>query len=180
VTDEWDDYENATPLDDVESIVQAIWAASGMWPNAIIMNKLVFRNLRMCYQMVDRISANGAGDKIKAADITAQMIGQAFDLEHVLVGGGTKNTAIEGQSPVFAPIWSNEYVMVGRIAVGPDPREACIGRMFHWGEDGSEIGGHVESYRDETVRGNVVRVRHQVDEKILVSGCGALLSNITT
>jgi hypothetical protein len=52
--------------------------------------------------------------------------------------------------------------------------------MFHWSEDGSSPGGTVESYRDEIVRGNIIRVRHDVDEVVLYAQAGHLLSNITT
>jgi hypothetical protein len=58
--------------------------------------------------------------------------------------------------------------------------EPCIGRMFHWSEDGSSPGGTVESYRDEIVRGNIIRVRHDVDEVVLYPQAGHLVSNITT
>jgi hypothetical protein len=37
----------------------------------------------------------------------------------------------------------------------------------------------VESYRDEKVRGDVIRVRHDVDEIVLYPEAGHLLSNIT-
>jgi hypothetical protein len=35
-------------------------------------------------------------------------------------------------------------------------------------------------YRDEVVRADIVRVRHDVDEKILYPEVGQLLKNITT
>jgi hypothetical protein len=70
--------------------------------------------------------------------------------------------------------------MVARVAETNDPKEACIGRIFHWSEDGSDIGGVIETYRDENVRGNVVRVRHDSDEVVLVSALGKVLDNITT
>ena len=70
--------------------------------------------------------------------------------------------------------------MVCRIATDSDIKSPCIGRTLHWAEDGSEIGGTVETYRDESVRGDVVRVRHQTDEKMLYTQAGHLLSNITT
>jgi hypothetical protein len=180
VTNEWDDAVNATPISDVETAVRAVYAASGMWPNALIINRKVFRNLRLVNEIQDIIAASGAGDKINAENITAQMLAQVFDLRFILVGGGTRNTAKEGQTPVFAQIWSDEYAMVARVAETSDPKEACIGRIFHWDEDGSDIGGTVESYRDETVRGDVIRVRHDSDEKVLVATLGKVLDNITT
>lgn len=180
VTDEWDDADNAIPLTDVEAAVQKIYDNSGLWANALVINRKVFRNLRNCEQIIERIQSSGAGSPTKATDITVQMLAQVFDLPYIIVAGTSKNGAVEGQAASPEQIWSGEYAMVCKIATGPDMRDPCIGRTFHWSADGSSIGGTVESYRDEPVRSDVIRVRHQVAEKILYPEAGHLLSNITT
>lgn len=182
ITNEWDSNHttDATPIDDVETAVRAVWARCGLWPNALIINRTVFRNLRNLDQVIDRIASSGAGSPTKPTDITAAMLAAVFDLEYVLVAGSAYNSAIEGQDVSIASIWSNEYAMVARLAANNDIRQPCLGRTFHWGEDGSQIGGMVESYRDETVRGDVIRLRHDVDEKLLVTEAAQLLDNVTT
>ncbi len=100
-------------------------------------------------------------------------------MDNILVAGGTKNTANEGQSASLSEIWDDEYCWIGRVATTADFREPCIGRIFHWAGDGSQEEGLVESYRDETVRSDIVRVRHDVDEVVLHTACGGLLDNIT-
>ena len=180
ITNEWDDATNAVPLTDVEAAVQKIYDNSGLWANALVINRKVFRNLRNCDQVVERIQSAGAGDATKASDITTQMLAQAFDLDYIIVAGTSRNGAKEGQAASPTQIWSSEYAMVCRVASGQDMRDPCIGRTFHWSSDGSSIGGSVESYRDETVRGNVIRVRHDVAEVVLYAEAGHLLSNITT
>lgn len=180
ITHEWDDAVNAVPLTNVEAAVQKIYDNSGLWANALIINKKVFRNLRNCDQVVERIQSAGAGSPTKASDVTVEMLKAVFDLEHIIVAGTSKNGAKEGQAATPSQIWSGEYAMVCKIATSSDMREACIGRTFHWSADGSSIGGSVESYRDETVRANIIRVRHDVDEIVLYPEAGHLLSNITT
>jgi hypothetical protein len=180
IVEEWDDFDDADPIGDVEAAVRAVWAASGLWPNALIINRMVFRNLRQCEQILERIAASGAGDRIRATDITAAQLAAVFDLEEIIVAGSPKNSANEGQAVSVASVWSDEYAMVARIARGNDVQDPCIGRTFHWGEDGSQIGGTVESYRDETVRSDIIRVRHDVDEKLLYLPAAHLLSNVTT
>lgn len=177
VTTEWS-AAASIPLTDVEAAVSKVWDGTGIWPNALIVSRKVFRNLRNVSQIIDRIKYSGLQDP-NARGITREALANAFDLDMIIVGGAAKNTATEGQSASIGAIWSNEYAMVAKIATSSDVREPCIGRMFHWGEDGSDIGGTVETYRDESVRGDVIRVRHQVDEKILYAGAGHLLSNIT-
>ena len=180
ITHEWDDATNAVPLTDVEAAVQKIYDNSGLWANALIINRKVFRNLRNNDQIIERINASGAGSPSKATDVTTQMLSAVFDLPNIIVAGTSKNGAKEGQSASPTQIWSGEYAMVCKIASGPDMRDPCIGRTFHWSQDGSSIGGTVESYRDETVRGDVIRVRHQVAEVVLYPEAGHLLSNVTT
>lgn len=164
-----------TPLTDVEGAVQKVYDNSGLWPNAMIINRKTFRLLRNNTQVIDRIASSGAGNRNLASDVTVQMLAQAFDLDYIIVAGASRNTAKEGAAATPSQIWSSSFAMVCKIATGQDMREPCIGRTFHWSEDGSSIGGTVESYRDETVRGQVVRVRHQVAEVILYPEAGHLL-----
>ena len=180
ITNEWDDSTNAVPVTDVEAAVRKIYDGSGLWANALVINRKVFRNLRNCDQIIDRINSAGAGNPSKASDVTEQMLAAVFDLEFIIVAGSSRNSAKEGQAASVGQIWSDEYAMVCKIATGMDMKEPCIGRTFHWSEDGSSIGGSVESYREEKVRGDVIRVRHDVAEVMLYPQAGHLLSNVTT
>lgn len=180
ITNEWDDATNAVPITDVEAAVQQIWDNSGLWANALVINRKVFRNLRNSDQVIERINSAGAGNPSKPSDVTVAMLQAVFDLPYIIVAGGAKNAAKEGQSVSVSQVWSDEYAMVCKVATGRDFREPCIGRTFHWSADGSSIGGTVESYRDETVRADIIRVRHDVDELVLYKDAGHLLSNVTT
>jgi hypothetical protein len=180
VTNEWDDLENAVPIDDVEASVRRVWAACGLWPNALIVDRLVFRNLRRCKQILDRIAAHGAGSPIKATDVTAAMLAEVFDLEEIIIAGSPKNTANPNKPVQIASIWSGEYAMTARVGRTEDLREPCVGRTIHWDGGGSQIGGAIESYYSPEVRGDVIRCRHRVHEKIIYAESADLLSNITT
>lgn len=180
VNDEWDDFDDAIPISDVEAARLKVYDGSGLWPNALIINKKVFHNLRQCEQIIDRINSAGAGNRSLASDITPAMLAAVFDLDFVFVGGGTQNGAIEGQAAAPGQIWSDEYAMVCRVATTGDMREPCIGRTFHWSEDGSAIGGLVEEYYSDDVRSRIIRVRHDTDEVIMYPQAGHLLSNITS
>lgn len=180
ISNEWDDVASATPITDVDAAVKKVYDGSGLWANALIVNHKVFRNLRRCAQVIDAIESSGAGDPSKQSDITADQLAQVFGLDMVIVAGASRNNAKEGQTVSPVQIWSDEYAMVARVATSADMAEPCIGRMFHWSEDGSSVGGTVESYRDEIVRANIIRVRHDVDELVLYPQAGHLLSNITT
>lgn len=179
VSNAWSSASSGLPVTDVEAAVQKVYTGSGLWPNALICNRKVFRNLRLNAQIIARIESGGAGNSSAAGKITEAMIAEVLGLDMIIVAGGSKNTANKGQTATPAQIWSDSYAMVCKVATTGDMREPCIGRTFHWGEDGSSIGGTVETYREEAIRGDVVRVRHEVDEVVLYSAAGHLLSNIT-
>ena len=180
VTNEWDDSANATPIDDVEARVMNMFNSTGLKADSLIISWTVFRNLRNCQQIIDRINSAGAGNPSKASDIGPEMLARVFDLRQVLVAGSVYNTAAEGQTASPAQVWSNEYAAVAKLNTGNDIRETGLGRTFHWAADGSTVGGTVESYREEQTRSDIVRVRHQVDEKIIYPEALELLDNITT
>lgn len=171
----WATIASAVPLTNVEAAVQKVYDGSGLWPNALVINRKVFRNLRNTAQVIDRIASSGAGNRNLASDVTVDMLAQAFDLDYIIVAGGSYNSAKEGQTATPAQLWSSTYAMVCKVATSSDFREPCIGRTFHWGGDGSNEDGQMETYRDEVVRSNVIRVRHDVDEIVLYAQAGHLL-----
>lgn len=179
VATKWNSYANALPLDNVLAAKNKVYDNTGIWANALIVNKKVFYHLRRCEQVIDAIESNGAGQASKQSDITEQLLAEALGLDMVIVAGASRNSATEGAAATPAQIWGDTLAMVCRVATSNDMQEPCIGRTFHWSEDGSSVGGTVESYRDESVRSNIIRVRHDVAEVLLYTELGHLLSNIT-
>jgi hypothetical protein len=120
----------------------------------------------------------GAGTPIKAADITAQILANCFDLDEVIVADSSKDSANEGQAVDIDQIWSDEYAVLLRVPKTNRIEEPCLARTIHWGADGSVIGGQIETYYEEQNRGDIVRVRHETQERIMYTALGYLLSNI--
>jgi len=176
VTHEWSNVQSATPVDDVDAAAKRMWEKTGMWPNCVMMNMNVYKNLRKCDQILEQIKFTS---RTLTGDINIGHIASAFDLPFVLVSGGAMNAKNDPQSAEITPIMSSEYCCVMRICTDDDIRTPGVGRTFHWGEDGSTIGGTVEQYASNEVRGNVIRVRMETDEKIIYPECCELLSNIT-
>lgn len=179
ITDEWDDADDAIPIDDIDAGKTAIWGLTGLWPNVLQINRFQLMALRKCDQIIERLKYQGFHDVIPSK-VTPSMLAQVFDLDEVVVAGSAKNTAAKGQTRSLASIWSSEYAFLGRRAMTNDPREPCLGRTFHWADDGSNIGTTVETYREEGVRGGVVRCRHDVNEVLMYDACGFLFGNVLT
>lgn len=178
-TTEWAqaNWATATPIAHVEAAARKVKANCGFWPNAIVMNRTKFRDLRQCAEIRERIVASGAGSPAKASDVTPAMVASCLDLDYCIIAGGVKDSATEGQATTFADVWG-DYAMVCRVATTSDVREPCIARTFHYAADGSQIGGTVEMYREEKIRSDVVRVRHDVDEVVMYTEMGHLIAGI--
>jgi len=168
-------YGTSKPIDDVQFAADKVYANTGLYANALICNRFVFRDLKRSDQIIDQLVAMGAGDRSTLRDVTADQIAAALDLDMIIVAGSSRNRAQQGLPRNIGQIWSSDYAMVARVCTTNDIKEPGLGRTFHWGEDGSDIGGAVESYRDETVRSDIIRVRHDTDEKIHYFECGFLL-----
>ncbi len=176
---EWSNAANAEPIVDVENAILKVFTGTGVWPNTLLLTRKTFRLLRNSDQIIDRIASQGAGNATKATDITAQMLARVFDLDQVIIAGASRNTANEGQTAVPDSIWNNDYAMVLKVPTTNNIKEPCVGRSFHWGADGSTIGCTMETYYEEQVRADVVRARHDVDEKVIAAAFGHLITNTT-
>lgn len=178
-TTEWaqSNWATATPIAHVEAAVRKVWDNSGVWPNAIILNRTKYRDLRQCTEIRERIVASGAGTPAKASDITKEMLASVFDLDYVIVAGGAKDSAAEGQSTTIASVWG-DYAMVCKVATSADIREPCIARTFHWSDNGSQIGGAIRQYREEDKHSDIYEVAHDVDEVVMYPELGHLIAGI--
>jgi hypothetical protein len=128
--------------------------------------------------VIERLHSYGAGVSTLPADISDELLARAFNIKNFVVSKSANNTANEGQTMVIAPMWASSKAMICRVAETSDPREPCIARTFHWGEDGSQPGGAVETYIDATVRAEIIRVRHETVEKVRYTEMGHLLTGI--
>lgn len=174
----WTTPATATPVSDVLGAKLKVYANSGLVANAVVMSWLCFQRLRNCADIIDRVKYGGFQDP-NAAALTPRAVAQAFDVEEIIIMGGVEDSANEGQAFSGTSMWNDSRVMVCRVARTQDVREPCIGRTFHNGRDGSQIGGLIETYRDETVRSDIVRCRMDTDEKTMYVQAGHLLTGAT-
>lgn len=184
ITNEWDDVANATPIADINAAREIIFQQSGQEPNALIMNRYQMRCAVRCAEIVEKIKyVFGALPQ----DITPAMLAAAFDLQMIIVAGAAKNTANEAQTASLSRIWSNEYMMLAKVATTNNLREPCIGRTFTWNGNGGsgpgtpeELAYLVEERRNPNDTGTIFRCRNDRVIKIINPECGHLLSNAIT
>lgn len=183
ITNEWDDTANATPVTDVNTAINNVRTGCGVKPNAVILNDFVFRNAIRCTQVIDNLKYQGFQDA-RAGEISRQALAISLNVEEVIVAEGLYNTVEAPLAPVLADIWSNEYIMVARVARTRNPMERCVGRTVMWDRegamDGDRMGVIAETYYEDQRRGGVLRRRTDWGLKMLHLECAWLFSNATT
>jgi len=160
-------------LDPIADILAAIdkMNALGYMPNTMVIPYAVFTLMRRSTKLQNYIRGNRPSDT--ELKVNSQTLADAFDIEQVLIARAPKNTAKKGQPTVTANIWPTTYIGLYDIQSG-DPYAGGAGRTFVWNEEG---GLYVaESYRDEEVRSDIVRVRHHTIEKIIDANAGQLVT----
>ncbi len=172
----WDTPATATPVDNVDTAVRALYDR-GIMANALVLGWKAFRNVIRTDQVIALMEASGAGEKAAPGRITADKLAEVRNVDQVIVGSKQENTNLAPASNTLSAIWPEDTAYVTRVAESPDIQEPCCGRTFHWEEDGSEEGGRVEQYRDETVRSEIYRVRMDTQEKLLY---GEAIQRITS
>lgn len=187
---EWDD-ASATPVADINTGKKAVRDATGLIVNTLVISYNTFLGLQENTIIINKLKYSNPGFA-KSSLVTKELLAQVFDLDQILVGDGVKDTVEEGLDSVLADIWDDEYAFLCVTNAENTIKKPCIGRTFTWVAD-FERGRRsqaatleqtelmiVESYREEKVRGDVVRCRQSVDSQILVPECGYLMDNITS
>lgn len=169
---------SAAPWDTAGSaVIGAVIAAkekvrtlTGIVPDSMVIAESQVQNLLKNTEIKNQFP----GAPLITLEMLRSALGSIFGLQKLIVGGAVRNSAIEGQAYVGADVWSDDYTLICKTANEGDGLDTpCIGRTFLWTQDSEDLT--VEMYREEQSRGDVVRVRHHLDEVIIDASFGHLL-----
>lgn len=178
VSTEWSTASACTPRADVMDAKDTLRKATGIIPNAGACSYVVFNNLMHSKEIQDVFQYTAP---IQTMNTQAQInvLAQYFQLDYLFVGGAQYDSAKKGQSYSLSDLWDDEYFLLfKRASDTPNLMEPCLGRTFMWTPDAPSLVV-AESYRDESRRSDVYRVRQYTDEELVFAGAGYILANIT-
>ncbi len=161
----------ATIVKDVEAARAKVNAGTGMEANTLILNRNNYAYLLSNTEIVGRVGNARDKGQSEVANALANILG----IDKILVGRGVYNTKPQGATAyVGSQIWDDSYAMVAYVPDSNDATEPAIGRTFRWTED-CPTNPVTESYIEPQTRSTVVRVRQNLDEKIIDAYFGHLL-----
>jgi hypothetical protein len=175
---EWNLHATCTPRADVMDAKETMRRNQGVYPNAMAISLRVLHNLMASQEITSAFQYTQPLQTMNMMQVR-QVLAQYFGVDYLLVGGAQSDDAHKGQAFALADIWDDEYCLLFRKA--PDAQnlmDPCLGRTFLWTAD-SPSNTVIESYRDETRRSDIYRVRQYTDETFVFTGAGYLLTNIT-
>ena len=178
-TTAWTSHAAAVPIDDIQNALIAAEDAKGIKPNVMVITSKTLNHLRRCAQVVDRIKYAGIDDPKMAPEATVlNMLAQLLGVEEIFVANRFKDSAKKGQTASLARIWTDSIVALHTVPRTSDLEEPCSARTLIWSGDGAGPAGVFEQYREEGVRGDIMRFRHERQLKVLVGGAGYILTTV--
>lgn len=163
----WTDYANADPHTDITTGIE-LMREGGVSPNTLQVDWWRYNDLLKCDAVKDAVHYMFPDTK-KTGNITKEHLEAYLPVDQIIVSGALFNKSNPKKAPKLSGIWSDEMATLCLVARQEDQVVApCVGRTLIWNE-GESDEFVVEDYREEDVRADIVRVRHDVDIKLLKS-----------
>lgn len=167
---------NIATIDFPQDVIAAVerMADNAEEANTIAMSSTVFNRIRRATLTQNFMRGNRPSDGTLL--VTASALAAAFadlGIEQILIGKARKNGAKKGQSYSASNVWANTYCWVGKVASGDFSNQGA-GRTLVWNKEGGLWV--TESYREEKIRSDVMRVRQNTAEKIIDGAAGTLIT----
>jgi hypothetical protein len=147
---------------------------NGIIPNAVAMSFNVFQRIRRSTLLQNQIFGvvpKTAGQKMLPGE---EDVARALGVDTLLVGKAPYNANAKGQTFSGAFVWPDTYVAVLSIQ-GGEYQAGGVGRTIQWSKDTTGLFTP-ETYRDDSIRGNVLRVRQHTAEKVIDTTCCQLIT----
>ncbi len=161
-TDQWSDYTNSDPIDDVETAKQAINAAIGINANSMVLPRQVYDKLKHHPQILDRIKYSQKGI------INADLLSSVFEIPNIFIAESLYNTANEGQTVSLSRVWG-KHVLLAYVTPRPGLRQISLGYSFNTKDR------QTFKYREDGISSDVIRVKEIIDEKLVAELAGYLI-----
>jgi len=167
-SDQWSDKTNSDPFGDIQTGVDTIRSATGMLPNSCVMSYTVAQELKQHPDVREQVKYTNGG--AFSDDAFKAFLRQFFNLENVYVGTAIKNTADEGQTDSLGNVWGDDFVLFYKNA-RPTLMQSTFAYTFY------DEARTSETYREESHRSDVVRVRYSYDQNVMDTSLAYLIKD---
>lgn len=164
-TDQWSDYSNSDPFDDIETAKETIHQSIFIKPNTLILGIQVYNKLKHHPDLLDRVKYSQKGV------MTVDLLKELFEVENVLIGGAGYNSATEGQTDSMSYIWGKHAWLA---YVNPQFRGKAITFGVHYNWKTMKVE-RLRGSNEEDRKGTYVRVGENYYDQLAVAVSAAYL-----
>jgi hypothetical protein len=197
----WTTVATADPIGDVDAAHEKVSVGCGEDANTLVLTKKGFRAMirtarlegLLKYDASELLVALNTGQNQSMVSEIVSGLKDLLQVERILVGRGFKNTADKGLPPSLSRVWDDTKAMLCVVhddgiegdLENPMPQ---IGRTIFSNKNDEPLPGAndaglgsliIEEYRENPVRGGVIRPRNKRQVKILHPQAGHLLQGVT-
>lgn len=167
-TEQWSDYDDSTPIEDIKTAKRTIQKAALVKPNTLVLGVEVYDKLIDHPDIIDKMKYTA----IPTPKATTTMLAQLFDVDRVLVGESVASTSVEGQTLTKGFQWGKKALLL-YAAPRPSLMGVSGGYTFSWNVFGNGYGIGIDRFPMRE-RNNAERVEGDMayDMKVVAAECG--------
>jgi len=156
----------AKPIRDIQNAVERLKLNGFIDDLVLVIESSLWTELKNTDDV--RNVFNGNGQFFSQA-----VIQEAFGVNDIIVCNSAYNSAAKGKSASRSKIWPTDKYLVAQLK-GGDFSNGGIGRTISYAENGGIFSA--EEYRDEIIKSDILRVYNAVDEVIINTNAGELIT----
>ena len=165
---------NGTPIKDIADQQSAIESKTGRKPRHLVLGKDVYAALKDSDDILDRVKYSERGI------VTTDLLAAIFDVDEVIVASSISNTAAQGATASYAPIFDPKDALLMYKPANPGLMTPSAGYMFSFtgvaGADQFE-GLRTLRYRMDHNHSEIVETLAAFDFKVTGADLGVFFNN---
>jgi len=166
--DQWNNAATSKPLEDINIGIDAIRTTIARRPNSLSVSYTVFKALKIHPEIRDAVKYTNGG-QLSDTDM-GNFLKQFFNLKNVFVGEAVGDLAVEGQTSNITDLWG-KHTWLHYTPDSPSIMQPSFGYTLF------DVPRVVDTYRENAVIADFIRVRYSYDQNITDANAAYLIKN---
>jgi hypothetical protein len=169
-TNQWNDYANSKPLENLRDGRKGVRAGCGKKANLAFMDEDVADTLRFHPQLLDSLGFKWA----RPGGMSDDELAKALKVDQVLVAEVVYNSSIQPAAAVLAPVWGKHFWYAHSPSTASRRQQSLGYRLQKAGQKPRQV---FKSYPDEPVNSTKIIVKDQYQQVITNEKCAYRITN---
>jgi len=167
-TDQWSDFANSDPENDILTGRQTIQKATAQKVSQLVMGVEVRDQLAQHPLLLEKFKYTSV------AILSDSQIAQALGVPSLLVGEAVDNSAVEGATFVGEYMWGKNAMLI-HVPTSPGRRTPSAGYTFWWDANGQQMMVPISRIREDNRDRDLLKAKHAFDQKAVGTDLGYII-----